>query len=177
MRSVGIARRYADALYQVAVEQNAIDETEAEFRRVIEGVKEDEDFGRFLAHPVVLRDEKITLMEKAFPDLSEHLGNLLRLLVRNRRESYLDMIYDEFVAVRVEAEGFAKIDVITARPFAEDERAQIIGRLETALGRRVLLEERVDEELIGGARIEMDGRVIDGTLRARLERLRSLMGE
>ena len=177
MRAVGVARRYADALYQVAAEREAIDATEQELKAVVSGVEQEADFGRFLAHPLVSREEKKDLVEKAFPNLSEPLANLLRLLIRNRRESYLDLIRDQFVKVRVEAEGLAKIDVATAKPLSKAEKTQLGDHLEAALGRRVLLDERVDESLIGGVRIEMDGRVIDGTLQARLGRLRALMGE
>ena len=177
MRGIEVARRYADALYQVAVEQDAIDATEKELRSVVRGVEGTADFGRFLAHPLISRDEKTELVVKTFPEMSERLANLLKLLIRNRRESYLDLIYDQFVEVRVEAEGLAKIEVTSARPLTDENRAQLTARLEEALGRRVLLEGRVDEALIGGARIEMGGRVIDGTLRARLGRLRALLGE
>ncbi|MFC2081674.1 ATP synthase F1 subunit delta [Candidatus Bipolaricaulota bacterium] len=177
MRGIEVARRYADALYQVAVEQDAMDATEQELRAVVRGVEGTADFGRFLAHPLISRDEKAELVVKTFPEMSERLANLLKLLIRNRRESYLDLIYDQFVEVRVEAEGLAKIEVTSAKPLTEEGRARLTSRLEEAVGRRVLLEERVDEALIGGARIEMDGRVIDGTVRARLERLRALLGE
>jgi len=174
---VGIARRYADALYQVAAEQDAVETTEQELHGVVAGVEDATDFGRFLAHPLVSREQKTVLVEQTFPDLSAHLANMLRLLIRNRRESYLDLIYDQFVEVRVEAEGLARVDVTSAKPLSDDERQELSDRLETALGQRVLLEERIDEALIGGTRIEMDGRVIDGTLRARLGRLRALLGE
>jgi len=177
VRAVGVARRYADALYQVAAEQDRIDATQQELGHVVAGVEQDADFGRFLSHPLVSREEKTTLVEKAFPDLSESLANLLRLLIRNRRESYLDMIYDQYLEARIEAEGLTKVDVIAAKPLTEEERTKLVGRLEAALGHRVQLEERLDPTLLGGARIEMDGRVIDGTLRARLGRLRALLGE
>jgi len=177
VRAVGIAYRYADALYQVAAEQQTIEATEQELHAVIACVKETPDFGRFLAHPLISRERKTALVENVFPELSVHLANMLRLLIRNRRESYLDLIYDQFIEVRVEAEGLAKIDVTSAQPLDDDERKRLRERLEAALGKRVQLEENVDEALLGGARIEINGRVIDGTLWARLGQLRALLGK
>ncbi len=177
MRAVGIARKYADALYQVAEEKNAIEATERELRTIVDGLQGTPEFGRFLSHPLISKTNKIELVETTFPDLSTHSGNMLRLLIRNRRESYLDLVYDQFVEVRIEAQGFVKVDVIAARPLDEEESRKLSTRLETALGRQIQLEERIDEKLIGGARIEIDGRVIDGTLWARLGKLRALLGE
>jgi F-type H+-transporting ATPase subunit delta len=177
VREHEVARRYAEALYQVAAEQNAIESTETELRTVATGAADVPRFRQFLAHPLISRERKTALLREAFPKISDRTKNLLELLIRNRRETYLDLVYDEYVAVRVAAEGLTRVAVTTARPLDDDQRRRLAEKLEEALHRRVLLEESVDERLLGGARIEMDGRVIDGTLRARLEKLRAALGE
>jgi F-type H+-transporting ATPase subunit delta len=173
VRSQEVARRYAIALYQLAAEQEAVEATEKELRAVIDETRRTRDIARYLAHPLVSRERKTEFVAKVFPDLSVRTQNLFRLLVRNRRESYLDLIYDEFLAARAEAEGLVPVCVTTARPLSEDERGRLTANLEGALKRRVRLEERIDERLLGGARIETEGRVIDGSLRTRLEGLRA----
>jgi F-type H+-transporting ATPase subunit delta len=173
VRSQEVARRYAIALYQLAAEQEAVEATEKELRAVVDETRRTRDIARYLAHPLVSRERKTEFVAKVFPDLSVRTQNLFRLLVRNRRESYLDLIYDEFLAARAEAEGLVPVCVTTARPLSEDERGRLTANLEGALKRRVRLEERIDERLLGGARIETEGRVIDGSLRTRLEGLRA----
>jgi len=173
VRSQEVARRYAIALYQLAAEQEAVEATEKELRAVVDETRRTGEIARYLAHPLVSRERKTEFVAKVFPDLSVRMHNLFGLLIRNRRESYLDLICDEFLAARAEAEGLVPVCVTTARPLSEDERGRLTANLEGAMKRRVRLEERIDEKLLGGARIETEGRVIDGSLRARLEGLRA----
>jgi F-type H+-transporting ATPase subunit delta len=173
VRSQEVARRYAVALYQLSAEQEAVEATEEELLAVVDETRQTRDIAQYLAHPLVSRERKTEFVSKVFPDLSGRMRNLFGLLIRNRREVYLDLIYEEFLAARAEAEGLVPVCVTTARPLSEDEKDRLTENLESALKRRVRLEERIDEGLLGGARIETEGRVIDGSLRARLEGLRA----
>ena len=172
MRSQEVARRYATALYQLAAEQDAVGPTEDELRAVVEEAMRTREIGRYLAHPLVSRERKAEFVAKVFPDLSERVRNLFGLLIRNRRESYLDLIYQEFLDARAEAEGLIPVSVTTTKPLSDEERDRLTSNLEVALKQRVHLTEEIDERLLGGARIETEGRVIDGSLRARLGALR-----
>ena len=173
MRSQEVARRYALALYQLAAEQDAVDTTHEELRAVVEEAIETREIGRYLEHPLVSRERKSEFVAKAFPDLSERMRNLFGLLIRNRREAYLDLIYQQFLDARAEAEGLIPVSVTTAQALSDEQRGRLTVNLEEALKQRVHLTERIDEGLLGGARIETDGRVINGSLRARLEGLRA----
>ena len=172
MRSQEVARRYASALYQLAAEGDSVGSTEDELRSVVEEVTQARDIGQYLAHPLVSRGRKTEFVRAVFPDLSEGVRNLFRLLIRNRRESYLDLIYEEFLGVRAKAEGLIPVSVTTTKPLSNEQRDRLTSNLEEALKQRVQLTERIDERLLGGARIETEGRVIDGSLRARLGALR-----
>jgi len=175
VRSREIASRYAGALYEVAVESEQVTAVEEELGDLVRGIREVEDFERFLTHPLISRAKKEALVSSAFPDLSQHLSNTIRLLIRNRREGYLDLIYDEFLEARSRAENLARARVITAEGLSDEDRESLRRRLETALGRPVKLEEDRDEGLLAGARIEVEGKTIDATLRARIEKLRGLL--
>lgn len=175
MRSRDIARRYAEALYELAAEENSLDSIEQGYANVIADLAEVPDFQRFLAHPLVPRAKKIALFERSFPDLPPYLSRMFALLIRNRREGYLDLIYDEFCRRRATAEGIVRVKVLTAQELSAEDRARLADRLAEGLGRRVKLEEEVDRSLLSGLRIEVDGKVIDGTLKAKLEDLRTLL--
>ena len=175
MRSREIARRYAEALYGLAREQESVDQIEQEYRQILADVVEIPDVGRFLAHPLIAREKKDRLVDEAFPDLSGYLRNLIHLLIRNGREDYLALIYEEFLTRRSVEEEIVRVEVVTAREFSSEERRRLTDRLAGVLGRRVRLKERLDPSLLGGLRLEFDGQVIDGTLRAKLEGLRALL--
>lgn len=172
MRSQEIARRYAAALYQVAVEDTAVREIEGELAAVAESASGESEVHRFLAHPLVPRETKSEFLATAFPQTSVRMKNFLELLIRNRRETYLELIYDEFVDIRTEAEGMIQVTVTTAQSLSAEDRGRLSERLEKALNRPVQLEECIDANLLGGARIETAGHVMDGTIRARLGELR-----
>lgn len=173
MRSREIARRYADALYQLAAEAGTVAVVEGDLRGVVNEVAETPGMGAFLTHPLVTRERKTALLEGAFAHAAPHVRHLLGLVVRNGREAYLDLILDEYISVRTDAERTARVRVATAQELTDVEKDELRRRLESALGRPVIMDERFDEALLAGARIEVDGKVIDGTLRAKLDGLRS----
>ena len=177
MRSQEIARRYAAALYQISVEDTAVKEIEYELGAIAKGTSDEFEVRRFLAHPLVPRESKSKFLATAFPETSNRMKNFLELLIRNRRETYLDLIYDEFVDIRTVDEGMIQVTITTAQTLSEEDRGRLSERLEKALNRPVQLEERIDESMLGGARIEAAGHVMDGTIRARLGELRKQLAK
>jgi len=175
VKSHEIARRYAEALYRLATEQGNVDQIDSEYEQLLADTAEVPEVNLFLAHPLVSRQKKNRLIEQAFPQLSVYLRNLMHLLIRNGREDYLGLIFEQFLSLRAEEEGVIRVQVATAQEFSSDDRSRLANRLTEALGRRVKLEERLDPGLLGGVRLEVDGRVIDGTLRAKLEGLLAVL--
>ncbi len=175
MRSREIARRYAEALYELAQEEGIVDEIEAAYGRVMEALDSVPAATAFLTHPLVPRMNKLSFIDKAFADEPQYLRNLFHLLVRNGRGGYIGLIYDEFRALRGARENIARVEVATAKPLSPEDRTRLTEHLAEALGKRVEIEERVDPNLLGGVRLELDGKVIDGTLRAKLAQLQTAL--
>ena len=175
MRSREIANRYAGALYEAAAEGETVDTVTEELRLLVEETRDVDGFNRFLTHPLIERRKKLELVRTSFPNLSPFVVNLMELLIRNRREGYLDLIYDEFLEARSAAENLARVRVVTAKPLSDEEKRSLTERLERGLGRTVRLEGQVDEGLLAGARIELEGRTIDASLRAKLSELRGAL--
>jgi F-type H+-transporting ATPase subunit delta len=175
VREREIARRYAEALYTLVREEGAAGEIESEYQQILADVADVPEVERFLVHPLIPREKKNQLVDRAFPQPSEYLRNLLHLLIRNGREDYLGLIFEEFLTLRAEEEGVIRVQVATAQAFSPEDRSRLTERLMQALGRRVTLVERLDPDVLGGVRLEIDGKVIDGTLRAKLEGLRTLL--
>ncbi len=171
MRSQEIARRYAQAVHEVAAEDGTLDLTGRELASLAEEISSVEEAYRYLAHPLVPQEEKERFFDRAFPNVSERIRCLLGILVRNRRETYIDLIYEEFVSLRTEAEHTLRVRILTAQPLSEEDRTRVRTRIEKAVKRSVVLDEQCAPSLIGGARIEVDGHVLDGSVRARLAEL------
>ncbi|GAF92091.1 unnamed protein product, partial [marine sediment metagenome] len=168
---------YAAALYQISVEDAAVKAIEDELAAVAQSTSDEPEVQRFLAHPLVPKETKSQFLAAAFPKTSDRMKHFLELLIRNRRETYLDLIYDEFMEIRTADEGMIQVTVTTAQTLSAEDRGRLSERLEKALNRPVQLEERIDESMLGGARIEAAGHVMDGTIRARLRELRKQLEE
>ena len=159
MRSRDVARKIAEDLYALSAEEKTTDALERELRQVAASTDEtprsESQAGR--------------LVEAAFPGASEGFRHLMGLLVR-------DLVLGEFLSVRAEAEGIVRVRVVTAQALSGEERARLAEKLERVLNVRVKLEESVDPAVLAGARIEIEGRTLDGTLKARLDRLHRSLG-
>ena len=171
MISREVARRYAVALYDLAAETGRVTETEGELARFVAEIDEVPDATTYLVHPLVSRERKKAFLDAAFPGLGESVRGLLGILIRNGREDHLRLVAEEYGAVRTAREGTAHVEVTSAVPLDDNARQRLTKRLAEVLGRPVECVERVDSGLIGGARIDVDGAVVDGTLRGRLTRL------
>jgi F-type H+-transporting ATPase subunit delta len=171
-----IARRYAEALYAASDGRDA-DRMVEELADVGAALADVPRLRRWIEHPLVARSEKQSFLRVAFPAASESTARTLALLVQNGRERLVRLVAEEFSAVCAEREGLVPISVATARPLDEEERRRLRERLEQTMGRPVRLDERVDPNLLAGVRLETQGRVLDGTARGTLERLRAALSE
>lgn len=159
MRSRDVARKIAQDLYALSAEEKTTDALERELRSIAASTDQRPDAG----------GEGERVIRDAFPDASEGFRHLMGLLVR-------DLVLGEFLSVRAESEGVARVRVVTAQPLSGDERAKLAQKLGQALGLEVKLEESVDPAVLAGARIEIEGRTLDGTLKAKLDRLHQTLG-
>jgi F-type H+-transporting ATPase subunit delta len=166
-----IARRYADALYDLAAEEERAEEVSGQLSTITEQLTAVQHARTFLIHPLISRARKMAFLDAAFPSIDATVRGLLGVVVRNSREDHLWLIAEELEAIRVARAGITRVIVNTAVPLDDAARERLTARLQEALGGPAELVERIDERLLGGARIEVAERVIDGTVSRRLERL------
>ena len=102
--------------------------------------------------------------------------NLIRLLAQNRRLHALPAIEEQYETLRAEAERTIRAELESALPVSEQELQRIASALKARLGRDVELVCKINEKLIGGAAIRAGDLVIDGSVRARLEKLAATVG-
>jgi len=171
-----IARPYAQALFQLALEEGKLAAWHDQLQWLAL-VADDSQLKELAASPSVTRDQMIGLIHDISGDrLDQHGRNLVQLVVHNGRLSALREIADAYAELRAEAEKTITVSMITATPMAEDQRHGFQTALKSRLGRAVELEFEVDEALIGGAVIRAGDWVIDGSVRTQLDRLVGAIG-
>lgn len=172
------AKRYANALFQVAREDNQLDRLEGEIRTLKEVFNTNVELPSFLEHPKVPLEKKQEFIKTSFASFSPAVQNLLMLLVDRHREDIVSDMADEFLILVNEYTGIVDAKVYSVRPLTEQEQDVISKVFAHKIGKKALrIENIVDSNLLGGIKIQIGNRIFDGTVSGKLERLeRRLLG-
>ena len=166
------AKRYARAIFDLGVESNAnLDE----WSRAVDTMAQfmsDPEVRRVLENSRVAQDAKLHLIEAALSDLPQLPLNLARLLVRKSRTALAMQLSAEFQALVAVREGIEHVRATTAVTLNEQERQDLVQRLEAQTGKKVLLETDVNPSMVGGLVVQIGDRLIDASTRAHLAALR-----
>lgn len=165
------ARRYAEALLEAATAENGVPSYQASLRRLSEGLGA--DTLRWLRDRRVPIGRRREVLEAAIADQPRAVRAVLLLLLERDRLSLLPGIgaaYDELVDRR---EGIVTATITTPVELDEDQRGELVKRLEATSGKRVRASFAVDPALLGGAMIQLGDRLIDTSVRAQLDAMRA----
>lgn len=171
-----IARPYAQAVFELARDQQALDKWSTIMTNLSLVIQQPEML-QIIQSPDVASDRVIELIGGIIGDELDESGiNLLKLLAENERLALVPEIAALYEAERSEAEGAIDAEVTSAHPLSEEQQTALSGALAKRLGREINLAASVDETLIGGAIIRAGDLVIDGSAIAQLGKMnRELM--
>lgn len=176
MRDSTIARNYAEALLALAEKAGNREGWGTLIREVAEAMQRDETLRHFLESPRVSEDEKSRILGKAFQDRMPRLFvRYLQTLVAKRRQMLIPVIADEYFTLLDEVEGRLHATVTVARPLGDADRDQLASQLSRFVGKTVVPHLTVNPAILGGVVVRIGDRVLDGSVRSRLQRLRGLM--
>ena len=174
--SQAVARVYAQALSDLGEDEGVLPRIADDLHALRELFDTDANFREFFGSPRLDPPAKKRVLHEM---LGERIGRpamgLLHVLIDKRREMLLDNIADEFDRYRDLREGRQHVYVTAARPISEDQLSEIRERLEKATGKKILIHQKIDPHVVGGLRIKLGDKVIDGTVRQRLHQLRQAL--
>jgi F-type H+-transporting ATPase subunit delta len=176
---VQIARPYAQALFDLAKGDNAVDAVEQGLTAVAAISGESEDFARFLRSPVISADEKAAALDRILEGAKPlpMVANFLRVIARNGRLFALPAIIKAFREQAAASRGEATADVTSATPLSAAQRQNLADTLKAKIGKTVTLNEHVDPSLIGGLVVKVGSRMIDSSLKTKLAAMKVAMKE
>jgi len=178
MKSIEVADRYAQAVYELGKEEGILDDLQSDLEKVNQVIDSNEDFFPFLIHPLVPDKDKQNLLEEIFGEfLCREAMNFLKLLVQKDREDYLPLIFKRVKKIRMDQDEIVEVEVAYPPGFDRDEVINRVEKnLEEILDREIWITEVTeDDELIGGVRLKIGERVIDGSVQGRLEDMREFV--
>lgn len=169
-----VAKRYAEALFQLATEKNIADELISELGTVKEVFEKDQKLVDFLSHPRINLQDKKQLIDEAFKSSNQVLLNTLKLLVERHRLSEVVAIINHYKHLYNEANGIATATVYSVRPLSDDEKASLEQSFKQNLNKdSISFVNKVDESLLGGVRIRIGNTIYDGSISGKLNRLKN----
>lgn len=170
-----VARVYATALYEAAQEEGRVEQVKQDLGEFVRAVEASEELGRLLVTEEVSNPRKIGILMELTQGADELVRNLLRLMVDKSRERELAGVFRAFVQLVEEAQGLVRVEVVSAIPLSASVQESLRAKIESSLQKTVELTVRQDEKILGGLRLRIGDRVVDASVRYRLEQLRELL--
>ena len=173
----GLAARYAAALFDLADERRMLDEIASDLRQVRAMLQGSGDFLRLIRSPVLSRDQQ----GKAVGVLAEQAGlsplvrDFLAVVARNRRLFAVPAIIEAFLAKLAARRGEVNAQVTAAQALNETQLATLNEQLRRSIGSRVSVDVLIDPGLIGGMIVKVGSRMVDGSIKSKLQRLQLAM--
>ncbi len=165
-----VSKTYGEALFELAIEENKLDDFLEEAQLVLKLIDENPDFSKLMNHPRIDMEEKVKVVENVFgSNLSKEITGLLRLIVQKDRYGEVEEILGWFIRQVKQEKGIGEAFVTSAAPLSDAQKKQIEDRLlATTSYKEMEMHFEVDEALIGGLRIRIKDRVVDSSIQSRL---------
>ena len=174
-----MAGRYATALFELAVEEKALEQVETDLAAFNDMLNESADLERLVRSPVFSAEDQQRALEAVLKraEIGALTANFLNLVTHNRRLFAVRDMVRAFRALLARHRGEVTAEVASAAALSEGQMTALSAALKSAVGRDVQIESQVDANLLGGLVVKVGSRMIDNSLRTKLNNLKIAMRE
>ena len=175
--SGGIAERYATAAFEIAREEDGLDQLERDADALSDALGESDALRELIRSPVYTREDQ----ERGIGAVADRMGlgatlaNTLRLMATKRRLFVLPSLLADLRAMIAEHRGQVTAEVVSAHPMGDAQRDRLASTLRERVGRDVKIDARTDEGLIGGMIVRVGSKMIDTSIRSKLQALETTL--
>lgn len=177
--ATGVAGRYATALFELADQAGALDAVAADLKGLSDLINSSDDLNRLVKSPVFSAEDQdramAAIMTKA--GIQKLTQNFVGVVIRNRRFFALQDMIRAYGQLLAASRGEMTAEVTSAHPLGDPQVAALKEALNAAMGRDVQIETNVDKGLLGGLVVKVGSRMIDSSLRTKLNNLKFAMKE
>jgi F-type H+-transporting ATPase subunit delta len=173
----GLAQRYSGALFELADEGRVVDAVAKDLDSLAAMIASSADLNRLIRSPVISRDDQLRAMSALVSAAGMHelTGKFVGLLARNRRLFVLPGIIRAFRDLLARRRGETAAEVTSAHKLSDAHLKALAAALKKVVGTNVLIEDHVDPSILGGLVVRVGSRMVDSSLRTKLQRLRLVM--
>lgn len=171
--ALGLSGRYATALFDLATEASSLDAVSASLTMLKSALAQSDDLKTLMTSPMITRKAAAAGVAGvgASLKLDSLTANFLGVLAANRRLATLPAIIRDFNALAAARRGEISARVTAAHPLSAEQQAALAAKLKSGLGRDVALDITIDPEILGGLIVRVGSRMIDSSLKTRLDSL------
>jgi F-type H+-transporting ATPase subunit delta len=174
-----VSKRYANALIDISFEEKEIENIYSQFKKFIDYYNDNcnLDFKEYIGLPFIDKKERIDTINILSKDLSlnEILNNFLSLLVENERINILNNIFKEFIKIKNEKNGIVNMTIISGQKIKDGDLAVLKEKIEKTLNKKIILEENISSNTIGGFLININGKIFDGSLMTQIKNISAFL--
>ncbi len=168
-----VSKTYGDALFELAVESGQVDEMLEEARGIRQILRDDNELSKLMNHPKIVKEEKIEILEQIFKGrVRDEVTGLMRMLVSKGHYGEMESVFTYFIDQVKEYKNIGTAYVTAPMPLTDSQKGQVREKLlESTKYVEFEMHYRVDESLIGGMVIRIGDRVVDSSVKSRLQSL------
>jgi F-type H+-transporting ATPase subunit delta len=168
-----VAYRYAKALIDLATQQNVVKEVNQDMSLFEEVCLQNDNFTSIMASPIVRHEKKQVILNKLFENkVNPVTFSIFKVLTAKNREKLIYPISKEFQKLYDLQEGIQKVSVTSAVKLSDEQKAELNKIVASKTTRKIVLEEKIDEELIGGYVLRIGDTQIDTSIKKKLNNLK-----
>jgi F-type H+-transporting ATPase subunit delta len=160
-------RRYAQAIFEIALEKKNLDRWQSDLQKVIDAVAEG-DLLAALESPKIKFEDKSKLLKKQLKKINPLAMNLLKLLITKSDIGIVGEIAQEYQLLLNDYRGIKSADVLTALPLDDKDKKELADKLGKMVDAKVELKSRVEPDILGGIVARVGGKLLDGSTRSKL---------
>ena len=178
MSAKSIARRYAQALFELGQELALLDEIQKDLQLVVNVLAQNRELTRVMEHQLIMAQDKGEIFKELFSGrVNPTTLHFLLLVIRKKREYFLDNIYEQFLKYCDEFRGIQEAHVQAAVQLSPEIQGSLERELAKVTGKKVRLQVEVTPAILGGLAVKIGDRVLDGSLKTRLNLLQKHLGQ
>ena len=173
------ANRYALALYELAKENSELEVVEKDINELLVIYNTSEDLKNFIKDPTQSQSSQLEILNKisAEMSLSKIVKNFLSILIAKRRIFFLNVIFQNFISLISKKRGELNASLISSKNLTNEELENLNKDLSQSLGASIALDYKVDENLIGGLKMQIGSLMIDTSIQSKLKKYEKIMLE
>lgn len=172
MSDTTVASRYAVALFDLGQEKSKLDIFQEEMKTLRKVTLENRSLENVLNHPRIPADRKKEMVTESFKGFSDEVIHTLHLLIDRHRTDIMLPLADQFLEKVHTYQGVQEATVYSVRELSEDEKQRLSQTFAPKVGKdSLIIDNRVDPDLLGGVRIRIGNRIFDGSVRGKLDQM------